>query len=94
MLDLFANMFRRKPAMPVVGEPRRNPYEVDRALEDAIDKVGRGRVFARAEANGWYDGAVPPKWVWWMIVRQLKQEDAMRGMPAAPPLNLARQDGA
>ena len=41
----------------------------DTALEAAIDRVGRGRVFTRARQVGWKSGA--PRWVWWMIIAEL-----------------------
>ena len=45
---------------------------MDHELEAAIDAVGRDRVFDAAKANGWINGMVPPKWVWWEIVAQLR----------------------
>ena len=38
---------------------------IDHELEDRIDEIGRERVFALLEANGWKRGAPGiPKWVW------------------------------
>lgn len=51
----------------------------DEELEKAIDDVGRDRVFDRAEAHGWND-MTPPRWVWWLIVKELRD-----GVPPPPP---------
>ena len=50
--------------------------EIDDELEAAIDEVGRERVFTRAANMGWSTGMLPPKWVWWQIVCDLKASDA------------------
>lgn len=44
----------------------------DPELEQAIDSVGRQRVFNLARANGWRPGTAPPKWVWWELVRRVE----------------------
>lgn len=44
------------------------------ALEAALDEVGRERAFSRARALGWNYGP-PPRFVWWGIVQQLREED-------------------
>lgn len=41
-------------------------------LERAIDDVGRDRVFLRAKSYGWSNGDVPPEYVWWGIVQELR----------------------
>jgi hypothetical protein len=43
----------------------------DAALEAAINRVGRDKVFARSREVGWRYGDSPPKWVWWGIVAEL-----------------------
>ena len=50
-------------------------YARDPDLEDAIDAVGRDRVFGRAYELWWRRDA-PPKTVWWGIVNELKARDA------------------
>lgn len=44
----------------------------DQELEDAITEVGRDAAFAVARSNGWKSGDMPPKYVWWQIVEQLR----------------------
>lgn len=44
----------------------------DAELENAIDEVGRDKVFAFALVNGWPPGSCPEKYVWWQIVRELR----------------------
>lgn len=39
----------------------------DQELEALIDKAGRDRVFALAQANGWVRGSIPPRFVWIQI---------------------------
>jgi hypothetical protein len=56
----------------------------DTALEDAIDDVGRMRVFARAERHGWLNGTMPPKWVWFAIVQELRAERTANGANFLP----------
>lgn len=51
-------------------------------LEAAIDAAGRSRVFARANAAGWFPPDAPPDFVWWSIVDQLRLEDAAPPLPA------------
>ena len=48
----------------------------DAALESAIDDIGRSLVFDRAMTYGWHTGNLPPKWVWWGIVHELRAEAA------------------
>ena len=43
------------------------------ALEQAIENVGRDRVFMRALSFGWRKGNNPPEWVWWSIVHEIQQ---------------------
>jgi poly-gamma-glutamate capsule biosynthesis protein CapA/YwtB (metallophosphatase superfamily) len=45
---------------------------MDKELEDAIDEVGRDKVFIRARMLGWSPGSAPPKHVWWGIVSQIR----------------------
>lgn len=45
---------------------------MDIELEAAIDRVGRERVFAKAETLGYQRYDAPPKWVWWGIVKELE----------------------
>ena len=52
---------------------------VDADLEKAIDTVGRERVFAMARARGWPAGEKLPKYVWWVIVNQLRILDKESG---------------
>lgn len=52
---------------------------MDAELEAAIDEVGRGKVFALAELNGWTPFCAPPKYVWWEIVRQLRASKPEQG---------------
>lgn len=47
---------------------------MDTELEAAIDEAGRDRVFARAYHHGWTGSLTPPKWVWWGIVLELRNE--------------------
>lgn len=47
---------------------------MDEELEKAIDEVGRDGVFRRAKEVGWRYGNPPPKWVWWGIVAELRQQ--------------------
>ena len=54
---------------------------MDEELEAAIDAVGRDRVFARAQSYGWNRFNVPPKWVWWCVVRELQQEAQPQKQP-------------
>lgn len=49
---------------------------MDRELEAAIDSVGRERVFALMEANGWHRMTGAPKWTWWLAVEELRCRDA------------------
>lgn len=53
----------------------------DQELEKAIEAIGRDRVFARARALGWTEGS-PPKWVWWGVVAELRQEDQLNAETA------------
>ena len=46
----------------------------DMNLEVAIDEVGRYRAFVMAHSYGWTHGP-PPKFIWWGIVQQLREED-------------------
>ena len=46
-------------------------YDAD--LEREIDRVGRGRVFARMKHLGWRPYDAPPKWVWRQVVRELDE---------------------
>jgi hypothetical protein len=41
-------------------------------LERAIDDVGRDRVFAKARELGWNSGDMPPLFVWFGIVKELR----------------------
>lgn len=45
---------------------------MNEALEKAIDEVGRDRVFARARSHGWQSNDYTPEWVWWGIVKELR----------------------
>jgi hypothetical protein len=62
--------------LTVAGGERRSPLlrkegKMDQELEKAIDEVGREKVFQRARNIGWTDD-VPPAWVWWGIVNELR----------------------
>jgi len=46
---------------------------MDQNLETAIDEVGRDKVFARARTYGYGPNSLVEKWVWWGIVRELKE---------------------
>lgn len=46
--------------------------ERDEELETAIDAAGREAVFMRAQSYGWSGVDVPPKWVWWGIVKEIQ----------------------
>lgn len=78
--DLFADAAPR--AKTIVTGVRIG--ERDPALEAALDEVGREAAFALASANGWSAGDAPPKWVWWDIIAQLRQE-ATSASREAPP---------
>ncbi len=47
----------------------------DPILEQAIDQIGRRRVFDRAVSLGWWPES-PPAAIWWCIVKQLEGEDS------------------
>ena len=49
---------------------------MDKELEEAIDQVGRVKVFDLAALNGWFPPNSPPKWIWWGIVRQLRNTNS------------------
>lgn len=53
--------------------------EMNDELEKAIDEVGREKVFQRATEVGWRYGEPPPKWVWWLIIAELRQSAVPNG---------------
>ena len=59
---------------------------IDAELETAIEKAGRARVFARAEALGWPMSSSVPKWVWWGIIHELSATPPARPQAMAEGL--------
>lgn len=50
----------------------------DSELEQLIDRAGRDKVFAYAQAAGWSIANSPPKWVWAQIAGEIIRENAKK----------------
>ena len=47
---------------------------VDRSLEEAIERVGRRKVFRLASRYGWTCANPPPRAIWWRMVEEIARQ--------------------